>query len=240
MHWALINGSPRGKRGNTVVLLDHLARGLAETGHSTEVVHLALPRGQATAKEQFRRGERIVIAFPLYTDAMPGQVMELFEALEEFSGRADNPPIAFLVQSGFPAAGQCRAVEHWLELFAQRLGARHLGTIVKGGVEGIRAMPPWMTRRLFREIEGLGHSLGSTGGFDPKALRKLAGPDWTSRWRISLFRLGVRLGATPFWNRLLKGNGAFARRFDRPFESTVDSDAPATCSAKQPVGQRVV
>ena len=55
MHWALINGSPRGKRGNTVVLLDHLARGLAEPGHSTEIVHLSLPRGQATAKEQFRQ-----------------------------------------------------------------------------------------------------------------------------------------------------------------------------------------
>ena len=62
MHWALINGSPRGKRGNTVILLGHLARGLAETGHSTEVVHLSLPRGQATAKEQFRRAERIVLA----------------------------------------------------------------------------------------------------------------------------------------------------------------------------------
>ena len=172
MHWALINGSPRGKRGNTVILLGHLARGLAETGHSTEVVHLALPRGQATAKEQFRRAERIVLAFPLYTDAMPGQVMELVESLEEFCGRAENPPIAFLVQSGFPEAGQCRAVEHWLELFAKRLGARHLGTIVKGGVEGIQAMPQWMTRRLFRRIEALGRSLGSTGRFDPNALRE--------------------------------------------------------------------
>lgn len=227
MHWALINGSPRGKRGNTVILLGHLARGLAETGHSTEVVHLSLPRGQAMAKEQFRRAERIVLAFPLYTDAMPGQVMELVEALEEFCGRAENPPIAFLVQSGFPEAGQCRAVEHWLELFAKRLGARHLGTIVKGGVEGIQAMPRWMTRRLFRRVEALGRSLGSTGRFDPKALRKLAGPDFTSRWRIPLLKLGMRIGATPYWNRLLKGNGAFARRFDRPFESTVDSDRSA-------------
>ena len=177
--------------------------------------------------QAFADAECVFLGFPLYTDAMPGQVMELVEALEEFCGRAENPPIAFLVQSGFPEAGQCRAVEHWLELFAKRLGARHLGTIVKGGVEGIQAMPRWMTRRLFRRVEALGRSLGSTGRFDPKALRKLAGPDFTSRWRIPLLKLGMRIGATPYWNRLLKGNGAFARRFDRPFESTVDSDRSA-------------
>ena len=62
--------------------------------------------------------------------------------------------------------------------------------------------------------------LGSTGRFDPKALRKLAGPDWTSRRRIPLLSLGMRGGATPYWNRLLKSNGAFTRRFDRSFEST--------------------
>jgi len=220
MRWGLINGSPRGPHGNTAVLLGHLGRGLEAAGNATELVHLSRPRSQAVAKDLFRTTERAVIAFPLYTDAMPGQVMEFFESLEELCGRANNPSVAFLVQSGFPEAGQSRPVEHWLGLFAKRLGAPHLGTIVKGGIEGIQAMPAWMTRKLFSLFGQLGRSLGEGDRLDPKALRKLAGPDWTSRWRLPFFKPWTRFGAAAYWNGQLKSNGAFARRFDGPFKST--------------------
>ena len=224
MHWVLINGSPRGARGNTAILLGHLIRGLQAAGHSTEVVHLSLPRSQGAAKEAFRRAERVLVAFPLYTDAMPGIVMELFASLEEFCGRTNNPSLAFLVQSGFPEAGHSRAVERWLELLAKRLGARHLGTIVKGGIEGIAAMPPSMTRSLFQQIEELGRDLGVTGRLDPSKLRRLAGPDRMSRWRLPFFGLLIRMTGAAHWNRELRSNGAFARRFDRPFDITASSD----------------
>jgi NAD(P)H-dependent FMN reductase len=193
---------------------------LEATGNATELVHLSLPRSQAAAKELFRIAERALIAFPLYTDAMPGPVMEFFESLEELCGRANNPTVAFLVQSGFPEAGQSRSVEHWLGLLAKRLGTPSLGTIVKGGIEGIQAMPAWMTRKLFSQFEQLGRNLGQSDRLDPKALRELAGPDWTSHWRLPFFKLWTRFGAAAYWNGQLKSNGAFARRFDRPFETT--------------------
>ena len=217
MHWALINGSPRGTRGNTAILLDHFVRGLQRAGCSTEMGLLSLPHGHVAAKHLFRNSERVLIAFPLYTDSMPGLVMEFFESLAEFCGRANNPSLAFFVQSGFPEAGQSRAVEHWLGLLAKRLGTPHLGTIIKGGIEGIQAMPPAMTRGLFRKIEQLGYDLGSNDRLDPAGLRRLAGPDWFSRFRLLFLRPWIRMGAASYWNGKLKANRAFDRRFDRPF-----------------------
>ncbi len=217
MRWALINGSPRGTRGNTAILLEHLTRGLHAAGCSTETVVLSLPHGQSKAKELFRGSERVLIAFPLYTDAMPGLVTEFFEGLAAFCGRANHPSLAFFVQSGFREAGQSRAIEHWLGLLAKRLGGPHLGTIVKGGVEGIQAMPPAMTRGLFTKIEEIGYDLGRNDALDPKALRELAGPDWISRWRFLFLEPWIRMGAAAYWNGKLRANGVFERRFDRPF-----------------------
>jgi hypothetical protein len=198
-------------------LLDHLTRGLQAAGCSTEVEHLSLPHSQTRAKALFQRCERVLIAFPLYTDAMPGQVMAFFESLEDLCGRANNPRVAFLVQSGFPEAGQSRAVEHWLGLLAKRLGTPYLGTIIKGSIEGIQVMPAWMTRRMFKKIERIGYQLGASDRLDPKALRALAGPDWTSRWRLPFLKPWIRLGAGFYWDGQLKSNGAFERRFERPF-----------------------
>jgi hypothetical protein len=95
-----------------------------------------------------------------------------------------------------------------------------VGTIVKGGVEGIQTMPPWLTRPLLSKMEAVGRSLGATDELDAALLRDLAGPDWFVGWRRPVLNLVVAAGANPFWNRLLKKNGAYARRFDRPWEAT--------------------
>ncbi len=217
MHWTLLDGSPRGRRSNTTILLGRMARGLEAAGCTTELHHLALPRERAEAPALDARAERFLLGFPLYTDAMPGQVMELFERLEPLQGRAGNPPTAFLVQSGFPEAGQSRAIERYLERLAARLGAPYLGTIVKGGIEGIQSMPAWMTRRLKERFEAIGRGLGATGRLDPRALRELAGPDWFRSWRRPVLRAVIALGSTQSWTRTLKANGAYAERLARPY-----------------------
>ncbi|MFH0902776.1 MAG: hypothetical protein V2A73_19265 [Pseudomonadota bacterium] len=220
MHWTLLDGSPRGRHSNTTILLGALARGLEAEGQTFELHHLALPRVRAEATDLVARAQRFLLGFPLYTDAMPGQVMELVERLEPLQHREGNPPLAFLVQSGFPEAGQSRAVEGYLALLARRLGSRYLGTIVKGGVEGMQAMPPSRSRKLLASLEGMGRSLGRDDRLDQDALRALAGPDWPNSWRSSIIRAVIRWASTPYWNRALKRNGSYERRFDRPYEST--------------------
>ena len=64
--------------------------------------HLVRMKQTSELVEAFARPNAPVIGFPLYTDAMPAVVKYFIEALEPLVGRRDNPPIGFLVQSGFP------------------------------------------------------------------------------------------------------------------------------------------
>ena len=218
MHWTLLNGSPRGRESNTTLLLTRLATGLEASGATTELLHLAHPADRDRAPARYAAAGRFVLGFPLYTDSMPGQVKAFMEALQPLQGRVGNPPMAFLVQSGFPEPGQSRAVEQVLERFAERMGSRCLGTIVKGGVEGIRLQPPWMARGLLGRVESIGRALGATDRLDPETLRDLAGPDWFTGWRRPLLSLATAAWANPFWSLTLRKHGAHARRFDRPHE----------------------
>jgi len=223
MRYTLLDGSPRA-RSNTGLLLGALAKGLEAEGHTVDIYRLARPRDRAQAPALFAAAERVVLGFPLYTDAMPGQVKELFEALEPRQGK-QNPPLGFLVQSGFPEAGQSRAVERYLELLARRLGSPYLGTIVKGGVEGIQVQPAWIKARLLGRLEAIGRTLGRTGQLDPRELRALSGRDWYGPLGRLLARLFMWMGKKMYWDPQLKKNGAYERRFDRPFdqESAVSS-----------------
>lgn len=86
-------------------------------------------------------------------------------------------------------------------------------------------MPSWMTRKLVGRIEAIGRTLGETGTMDQKALRQLAGPDWLRGWRAPILKLMVGFEGTMHWNGELKKNGAYERRFGKPYAP----EAPA-CS----------
>ena len=79
----------------------------------------------------------------------------------------NNPPIGFLVQSGFPEGAHSRFVERYLEKLAARLGSPYLGTIVRGGGEGTRLMPDKMNRKLFDALQALGRGFAVQGRLDP-------------------------------------------------------------------------
>ncbi|HOQ12535.1 MAG TPA: NAD(P)H-dependent oxidoreductase [Spirochaetota bacterium] len=76
MQLSIINGSPRGASGNTEKLLSHFINGFMETeGNSVELIHSIGDRPLfEKSKELFLRSKNLLIAFPLYVDAMPGSV----------------------------------------------------------------------------------------------------------------------------------------------------------------------
>ncbi|MGE5776053.1 MAG: NAD(P)H-dependent oxidoreductase, partial [Chloroflexota bacterium] len=129
----LFNGSPRGRRGNTPIFLREFAQGF---GGEAEMHHLIQVKQTDRHVQAFAEAECAWIGFPLYTDSMPGSVKHFFEALEPLVGRTGNPPVGFVVQSGFPEGLHSRYVERYLEKLAARLGSPYLGTIVKGNGEG--------------------------------------------------------------------------------------------------------
>jgi len=168
--------------------------------------------------ETFTQAECAWIGFPLYTDAMPGMVKAFIEALEKLRGRLENPPVGFLVQSGFPEAAHSRHVERYLEKLAARLGSPYLGTIVKGGGEGVRMMPDNANRKLFESLQALGRGFGETGALNPHLLRQVAGIERYPAYLTPLFKLLVRLPLVNYyWDTQLKENLAYEQRFARPY-----------------------
>lgn len=221
MRLLIVNGSPRGTGSNTRILMDHFTSGFTRTpGNEVEVRHLQRPDDRAAARESFAAVDAVILAFPLYTDAMPGIVKAFIEDLADRAGRADNPVLGFVIQSGFPETNHSRLVERYCRRLADRLGSRCAGAAIKGGVEGIQIMPPWMTRKLFTAFRDLGRGFAVTGTFDEGICRALAGrSDHYPAWKLAGFKVWKKLGLTNFyWNGQLKKNGAWERRFDRPYE----------------------
>jgi multimeric flavodoxin WrbA len=209
------NGSPRGRKGSTPIMLDQLAIGF---GGTTETYHLIRMKETQQMVQAFARSECTILGFPLYTDSMPGIVKHFIEALEPLAGGINNPPLGFLVQSGFPEGLHSRYVERYLEKLAARIGSPYLGTIVKGGGEGTRSMPPEMTRTLFANLQALGAGLIANGRFNPQVLKTIAKPERYPAILGPVFHVVLRLPfAHAYFDNMMKQNGAYEKRFARPF-----------------------
>jgi multimeric flavodoxin WrbA len=211
----LFNGSPRGRKGNTAIFLREIAAGFGGPSETHHLVRLKESDKMVTA---FAEAECVILGFPLYTDSMPAIVKHFIEALEPLKGRANNPPIGFVVQSGFPEGLHSRYVERYLERLAERLGCAYLGTIVKGNGEPVRIMPPNMTEGLFANLQAIGAGLTTEGCFDPVILPKIAHPERFPAILGPVFKLFLRLPiAHSYFDNMLKQNGAYEQRFAQPY-----------------------
>mgnify|MGYP000846044888 FL=1 len=211
----LFNGSPRGPHGNSPIFLEQLAKGF---GGPTKMVHLVNVNSTAEHVQSFAEADAAWIAFPLYTDAMPAIVKHFIEALEPLTSRGKNPPLGFIVQSGFPEGLHSRYVEQYLEKLAARLGSPYLGTIVKGNGEGVRIMTPQMTRSLFENLHALGKNLAQSEKLDSAVLAKIARPERFPAIFGPLFKLFLRTPlAHTYFDSMLKENGVYDKRFNQPF-----------------------
>ncbi len=181
------------------------------------VQYLASIKSRDENLQVFRSANPIIIIFPLYTDCMPGIVKEFFEDLAALDFPRPKK-IGFIVQSGFPEAIHSVFVERYLEKFTRRLRCEYLGTVIKGGVEGIQMMPPSWTKKLFNQFWLLGETFAKHQTFSKEIKMSLAKPHKLSAYRRFMIGLlsKTRLGNF-YWISNLKKNNAFEKRFDKPF-----------------------
>jgi len=227
-----INGSPRGNRSNTDTLLEYFGDGMSSRTLHEKTLPVSKEQEDIffhiVSLKQYRRRyaelieaadnfDTIMIGFPLYTDSMPGFVKELFEAIGNRKGLFSGKQFLFLIQSGFPEAKQSRTVERYCERFTSRVGAQYVGTIVRGKSEGVRGI----RRGKFKDAEllsRLGHIFEEENRLDDALLRKIAMPE--SLPGPALFVMKILAKCHVFelmWNKQLKQNNAFDKRFDRPY-----------------------
>jgi len=210
----VFNGSPRGKKGNTPIMLGELMKGF---GGDSETYHLIRMNELGQQVQAFADAECVWLGFPLYTDGMPGVVKTFIEELESLKGNKDNPSIGFLVQSGFPEGTHSRYVERYLAGLAARLGSVYLGTIVKGNGEGTRIMPREMNEKLFNNLHNLGKGLAEHGELDPDVLRLIAKPERFPLILGPLFKAFLKTKMSHrYFDNMLVENEAYEKRNDRP------------------------
>ncbi|MDK2981408.1 MAG: hypothetical protein PWQ55_1755 [Chloroflexota bacterium] len=215
----LVNGSPRGVKGNSPILLGKLMEGfLTQEGTRAEMLHLAKAADRKRIAERYAQADAVILGFPLYTDGMPGLVKQYIESLAPLVDNAANPAVAFVVQSGFPEAAHSRYLEPYLRILAGRLHSPYLGTLIRGGCEGVRLMPESMNRKMFKALFRLGRELGEQGGFDPKSVRALVSVEKYPKSLMPIMRVAVKTPFTQmYWNNQLKENHVYERRFDQPY-----------------------
>ena len=226
MKLIIYNGSPRGLKSNTRLLMDEFIKGIYNEGrYDVEVYYLSARSQRLQGVEAFPTADKVILAFPLYTDSMPGLVKEFIEKLSVYEGTDCNPDMGYVVQSGFPEPAHSRHVERYLERLTERLDAKYLGTAVKGGVEGIRIMPGWMTKKLRKNFYLLGEKFNALGALDRRIIKRLTPSEQLNRRSLFLFKIMHNTSFGNFyWNKQLKENEVFELRFASPYAQSYKAD----------------
>lgn len=220
MNLIIFNGSPRRKKSNSKILMDQFLSGFNQVHHrDVPIYYLASTKKIQEFVAAFSKADTIILICPLYTDCMPGIVKYFLESIYELKGLGSKE-IGFIVQSGFPEAHHSVYLERYLRKWTARMQYHYLGTVIRGGVEGIQIQPPSWTRKLFKAFFNLGTQFAITGAFDPAIVEALKHPYTLSAGRRFLYRLMAFAGLTNYyWNMKLKEHHAYEKRFDRPYSA---------------------
>lgn len=213
-----INGSPRGEQGSTQMILSAFEKGFL-CGNNTEVERLTLKRKSDfnRAAHAFDAADAVLLAYPLYTDIMPGLTMAFIESLAPMVGKCEGKPLGFIVQSGFPEACQSRAAERFNKKLAERLNCTYAGTAIRGNCNRLDLQPTFIVKGILKQFEAIGFSMAD-GVMDPALLKKCAVPERLSAFTQFMYRLMLK---TPLpqlhWNRELKQNNAWSEKDNTPY-----------------------
>lgn len=219
MKLLIINGSPRGTKSNSAVLINQFLDGFnSKSKYIVELLFLAKNSDRAKTRERIEECDTILLIFPLYTDCMPGIVLQFFEEIIS-TDYLNGKKLGFIVQSGFPEAKQSVYVERYLEKFAKRTKANYLGTVIKGGVEGIQVQPASMTKKLFENFRLLGEKFAETNSFDPIIKARLLHRFEFKGASLASLKIVSKTGIfNMYWNSQLKKNNAYHLKNAQPYK----------------------
>lgn len=217
MQLTVFNGSPRGRKGNSQIVLDQFLKGFNATpGNSYELYYLNRLQDTDQFVQSFGEAETVILAHPLYTDAMPAIVKAFIEELAPYRGRKNNPTLGFIVQSGFVEAAHSRHIERYWEKLSTRLGSPYLGTIIKGGCEPLHRMEGQF-QKILGGFYDLGKTFGETEEFDQKMIREFAEPETIPTLMRLIVQLVWRFSGNSYWDEWLKENEASEMSFAKPY-----------------------
>jgi multimeric flavodoxin WrbA len=217
MNLLIVNGSPRGRKSNSDKMLNWLFNDQQLTsGISIDKVYAVDRKDRDQQLKLMEAADSLLVIFPLYTDGMPGITKEVFEQMEDIKEDLKGKTISFIVHSGFPEPKQSRSVEKYVMHLAALLDMRYLGTVVMPGSEALSMAPESMFKKKFDSFRKIGSCIIEGKQLDAAALKLIAGPEVLPPFQLFVMK-HVNIGNI-FWNRMLKKNNAFDKRYDSPYK----------------------
>lgn len=219
MKCTVFNGSPRGEKSNSSVIIRWILESAANFPDAgTEVVYLRKTEQHEEYAARMYESDISIIVFPLYADSMPGLVTAFIEKLQPYLGKMTGKKLGFVVHSGFSEAHHSRYVEKYAVWLAKALDADYMGTAVYAGSEATRLMPDKMQKGKKALFNRIGESVFSEGIFDSNAVKKLVRTESLSGFKLLMNKIFAKTGANNiYWDSELKKNKAFENRFARPY-----------------------
>lgn len=249
----LIVGSPKVKRPSTSgVLGGYLLDRLKEQGWETESLTLRASLGREEGQPELLaatdRADLIVLAFPLYVDALPFLVTKAFTVLAAHRAGSSNVPrqrFAAICNSGFPETHQNSLALAMCRRFAAASRLTWAGCLALGGGEALssgrpleqknRSGPP--VRHVMQALRIAGAALAEGRPVPGEAVALMAKnplPLPFAVWQWMFAKIGER-----GFRRQALGYGVSKRQmFARPYAGGAQPGTARTTSASCPDAAR--
>lgn len=220
MHLVIISGATRPQsKSNTAKVIAAFQKGFEENGNTTEVWYLSDRRQWKRAANAFEQNERILIAFPLYVENIPGILLEFLSGLTP--KQAPGTKLAFLIQGGFPEASQSRCCEAFLETLPAQLGCDYAGTLIKGDMFGTSRVDEKTREKMLAPFTQMGRTFAQTSCFEKTAVDAFAGPEYMPEKQIRMYNLVGKHISRFFMGRIAKKLGCKEKLDARPYGCAV-------------------
>lgn len=218
MRLLIINGSPKLGKSNTAVLLESFIRGFTETkGNEVELLRMNNEQAYKDAALRFEAADDVLIAFPLYSYSMPAGVKTFIEELEPLLGKCHGKKVGFLVQYGFIEAVHARPLEMYLKYVSKLLGCDYLGTIIKGGCDGLSKSRSG-NKKILKGAYEIGKAFGASRHFNKKQLDAYSAPEVQKKQNSFLLGIILKIVNKVYWERSFKKNGVtYESSFAKPY-----------------------
>lgn len=223
--YIVYNGSPRGKKGNSLRIANQIILGLKEAGISDgniELRHLIHQDQHMAWAQNFSEAASHIFVLPLYVHSMPGIVKKYFDLLSPYD-RDDlyRPQMSFFVQSGFMGTFQSQYLRAYLARLPERLNCFYGGTLIRAGMESLQMTPDEANKKLFNNLRLMGKSIVEEEKISDGSMQRLESSTHLPLSIKLLYPILKPTGLTNFyWNMQLKKNGAYEQRFDKPWMNT--------------------
>lgn len=219
----LLVGSAKQSRSTSESLGTCLVERLRDRGFEPRVLFLHKSLRADESREELLSeidgADLLVLAFPLYVDALPYLVTKTLELAAD--RRAGKPPgrkrqwMACIVNSGFPEAHQNDTAVGICRLFARKAGFEWAGGLALGGGGMIDGRPlqalGGRVRNVIRSLDLAAAALAE-GKPAPQEAIELMGKPGAPAWMYML------IGGIGWWLRARK-QGVARKLLDRPYEN---------------------